>query len=151
MEVYRMEKEGMAPELRAKLKGLLTQDESFRQFPYTDTIGNLTIGIGRNLIDRGISFNEALYLLDEDISYFHNKLSTHLPFFLKLTENRQIALINMCFTLGVQGFLNFRQMMLALECHDYERAAKEMLDSKWAQQVGQRSERLAHIMRTDTL
>jgi len=136
----------MNQESRQKLKGLLTHDESYRQFPYTDTTGHLTIGIGRNLVDRGISLTEALYLLDDDISYFHNKLSYYLPFFSSLNEARQIALVNMCFTLGIQGFLNFTQTILALEAADYERAASEMLDSKWAIQIGERANRLALII-----
>jgi lysozyme len=145
-----MEK-AMTPEARQKLKGLLVQHESYRQFPYTDTTGHLTIGIGRNLVDRGISTTEAFYLLDDDILYFTNKLNHYLSFFSDLSENRQIALINMCFNLGVQGFLGFKDMMLALESHDYERAAQEMLNSKWAQQVGERATQLASIMRTNEL
>lgn len=138
----------MTPEARQKLKGLLVHHESYRQFPYTDTTGHLSIGIGRNLTDRGITHTEAFYLLDDDIVYFNNKLNYYLPFFINLSENRQIALINMCFNLGIQGFLGFKDMISALEAHDYERAAKEMLDSKWAQQVGERAICLANIMRT---
>jgi lysozyme len=141
----------MTPEGKQKLRSLLVQHESYRQFPYVDTTGHLTIGIGRNLADRGISQTEAFYLLDEDASYFTSKLSHYLPFFLKLSENRQIALVDMCFNLGVQGFLNFKDMILALESHDYERAAKEMLDSKWAGQVGNRAVKLAQIVKTNEL
>ena len=141
----------MAPESKAKLKALLISHEKYAQFPYTDSTGHLTIGIGRNLADRGISQPEAIYLLDEDISYFTSKLSSYLNFFNKLSENRQVALIDMCFNLGVQGFLNFKGMVMALESHDYERAAKEMLDSKWASQVGERAVKLAKIMRTNEL
>lgn len=141
----------MTPEGKQKLKGLLLQHESYRQFPYTDTTGHLTIGIGRNLIDRGISTSEAFYLLDDDIIYFTNKLNHYLSFFSHLSENRQIVLIDMCFNLGVQGFLGFREMTSALEAHDYERAANEMLESKWAQQVGERATQLATIMRTNEL
>lgn len=141
----------MTPEARQKLKGLLIQHESYKQFPYTDLTGHLTIGIGRNLTDRGISNTEAYYLLDEDITYFSNKLNHFLPFFSKIEENRQIALINMCFNLGIQGFLGFRDMISALEAHDYERAAKEMLDSKWSTQVGERATQLANIIRTNEL
>lgn len=138
----------MTPEARQKLKGLLLAHESFRQFPYTDTTNHLTIGIGRNLSDRGISSSEALYLLDDDVTYFIGKLNHFLPFFVSIDENRQIALVDMCFNLGIQGFLNFKNMILALEAGDYERASQEMLDSKWAEQVGDRAIRLAHIVRT---
>lgn len=138
----------MTPESKQKLKQLLVKHESYRQFPYTDTAGHLTIGIGRNLADRGLSTNEAYYLLDDDIMYFSGKLNHFLPFFHTLNENRQIALIDMCFNIGVQGFLNFTHMIIALEAHDYERAAEEMLDSKWAYQVGERATCLANIIRT---
>ena len=141
----------MTPEGKVKLKGLLIQHEKYVQFPYSDTTGHLTIGIGRNLTDRGISITEAFYLLDDDILYFSTKLHHFLECFIYLSENRQIALINMCFNLGVQGFLNFKDMISALESHDYERAAQEMLDSKWANQVGERTTTLANIVRTGNI
>jgi lysozyme len=137
----------MTPEARQKLKNLLVQHESYRQFPYVDTTGHLTIGIGRNLKDRGISLNEALYLLEEDEVYFTNKLSSILKFWDDLNEARQIVLVDMCFNLGLQGLLGFKEMMLALEAKDYQRAANEMLDSKWSEQVKDRAVCLANIMR----
>jgi lysozyme len=141
----------MTPEGKQKLKALLVQHESFKQFPYYDITGHLTIGIGRNLSDRGISTIEAFYLLDDDIIYFSSKLNHYLSFFSILDENRQIALIDICFNLGVQGFLGFKETIAALEKGDYEEAAKEMLNSKWAQQVGERATCLANIIRTGEL
>lgn len=141
----------MTPEGKQKLKTLLVQHESYKQFPYTDITGHLTVGIGRNLTDRGISTNEAFYLLDDDILYFSSKLNHFLQCFANLDENRQIALIDMCFNLGVQGFLNFKNMISALERSDYESAAKEMLDSKWAEQVGERATCLSNIIRTGAI
>lgn len=138
----------MTPESKLKLKQLLVQHESYKQFPYTDTTGHLTIGIGRNISDRGISTTEALYLLDDDIIYFTSKLNHHLSFFSSLNENRQIALIDMCFNLGIQGFLGFNNTIAALEAENYQLASECMLDSKWAEQVGQRATTLAGIVRT---
>ena len=141
----------MNPDAKQKLRQLLTSHEKYVQFPYVDSTNHLTIGIGRNLSDRGISTSEALYLLDDDILYFTNKLTHFLHCFATLSENRQIALIDMCFNLGVQGFMHFTQMIAALESHDYERAATEMINSKWAEQVGQRATTLANIVRTGEL
>ena len=138
----------MTPDARHKLKNLLVQHETYKQFPYIDTTGHLTVGIGRNLNDRGISLGEALYLLDEDIHYFTHKLSYLLNFWDSLNEERQIVLVDMCFNLGVQGLLGFKEMMLAIEARDFDRAAQEMLDSKWASQVGERATTLAVIMRS---
>jgi len=141
----------MTPEGKLKLKQLLVNHENYKQFPYVDVTGHLTIGVGRNLSDRGISTTEAFYLLDDDIIYFSGKLSHFLSCYTKLDENRQIALIDMAFNLGVQGFLNFKEMISALEAGDYHRAADEMLDSKWAQQVGERATTLANIIRTGNI
>lgn len=141
----------MNPESRVKLKNLLVQHESFRQFPYTDTTGNLSIGIGRNLSDRGISSTEALQLLDDDIFYFSSKLSNLVPFFDKLDDNRKIVLVNMCFNLGVNGFLGFKEMLAACKSREWETASKEILDSKAAHQDRNRYEQLAYIMKTGEL
>ena len=138
----------MTPEGRTKLKQLLVSHEGCKLYPYVDTTNHLSIGCGRNLTDRGISQIEAFYLLDDDIQYFYGKLCHYLPYFNKLNENRQIALIDMCFNLGVNGFLNFHMMLSALESGDYVLASTEMLDSKWATQVGERASRLADIIRT---
>lgn len=138
----------MTPEAKLKLKGLLVKHEGCKLFPYTDTTGHLSIGVGRNLIDRGISSNEAFYLLDDDIIYFTDKLNHYLNFFYKMEENRQIALIDMCFNLGIQGFLNFTKMIIALEAGDYGRAADEIINSKAAEQNPNRYQSLANIVRT---
>ena len=141
----------MTPELRQKLRSLLTQHEQFRQFPYNDQTGHLTIGIGRNLTDRGISQTDAFALLDDDISYFYSRLKSACNYFDALDDNRKIALVDMCFNLGVNGFLGFHDMQSAMERGDYEMAAQEMLDSKWATQVGERAITLANIVRTGEL
>ena len=141
----------MTPEARHKLKNLLVQHEACRNFPYTDTTGHLSIGVGRNLSDRGISTVEALLLLDDDILYFSSKLYSLVDFFDKLDENRQIVLVDMCFNLGVNGFLGFQSMLKALESGDYDSAAKEILASKAAEQCPERYQRLSSIMRTGEL
>lgn len=138
----------MTPEGKQKLKGLLVRHEKYMQFPYSDTTGHLTVGIGRNLTDRGVSATEAFYLLGDDVDYFDSKLLQYLRCYSGLSEARQIALVDMCFNLGVQGFLNFKEMIAALEMGDHGRAADEMLNSKWAQQVGDRANVLANIIRT---
>lgn len=138
----------MTPEAKAKLKEMLFRDESYKQFPYIDTTGHLTIGIGRNLVTRGISTNEALYLLDDDIIYFVSKLSYLIPFFSSLSENRQIVCINLCFNLGVNGFLEFRKMLAAIEKGDFDEASREILNSKAAIQLPERYSRLAFMMKT---
>lgn len=141
----------MEQEQVQSLRNLLLQHEGYREFPYDDSTGHLTIGIGRNLSAKGISYREANVLLEDDIAYFADKLNHVIEFFPTLDANRQIALIDMAFNLGVNGLLEFHLMLNALSTGHYEAAAQEVLNSKWATQVGQRAKDIADILATGTL
>lgn len=140
----------LSTESRQQLRAILIEDEDLRLHPYVDTVGKITIGVGRNLNDRGITNAEALYLLENDIQYFQEKLKEY-PWFDSLNDPRKIVLISMCFNLGLKGLLSFKKMIAALKAKDYEKAYREMLDSKWAIQVGDREIRLAKMMREGVL
>ena len=132
---------------RGLLIGDLKADEGIRLKPYRDTVGKLTKGIGRNLDDVGISRIEALSMLEEDIDGVIHNLNIKLPWWEELPEDLQRALLNMCFNLGIRRFLGFKRMLSALEEGNYEVAAAEALDSKWAKQVGNRAIRIADLIR----
>jgi len=121
----------------------LVRDEGLRLKPYRDSVGKLTIGVGRNLDDVGVTQAEALALLANDIQNARNHLEQYLPWAGGLDEVREAALVNMCFNMGIGGLMNFRKFLAALQAGDYKTAAAEMLDSLWAQQVGPRAQRLA--------
>jgi len=124
--------------------------EGFRQFPYKDTVGKLTIGVGRNLDDVGISEDEAAHLLENDILVARNELLFAFPAFSQMQPVRQDALTNMVFNMGITRFKGFKNMIAALVEQNYQLAADEMLDSKWARQVGSRADELAYQMRTNS-
>lgn len=140
----------MTPDMSAKLKKSLITHEGYENKPYTDTVGKITIGIGYNLTDRGLDDDWIVSQFTKDLNYFYSQL---LPYdwFNVLNEDRQVALIDMCFNLGVKTFLSFTQMIAALEVHDYTKAANDMRQSKWATQVGKRAADLAQTMETGTL
>jgi len=121
----------------------LKVDEGFREKPYIDTLGNLTFGYGFTWLSQ----HEAETVLRMRVAYIITQLGK-ISGFQQLSPNRQRVLINMAFNLGLNGLMMFRRMWQAIFRHDYDEAAKEMLDSKWAYQVGTRAERLAEIMRT---
>ena len=129
---------GLAAELIKKHEGL-------RFKPYKDTVGKLTIGYGRNLDDNGITLAEAEQMLSNDIQNCYAEC-LKLPCWNKLNEARQAVLLDMCFNLGITRMKTFKKMLAALEVGAYNRAAKEMLDSKWAFQVKSRATELADIM-----
>jgi len=114
--------------------------------PYRDTENNFTIGWGHLLVD-GITITRrvAQQLFDDD---YHVAEFNFLSLGIEgLSETRRGVIINMLFNLGLPRFLTFRKMIKALEDQDYERAADEMLKSKWAKQVGDRADELAGQMR----
>ena len=126
----------------------LIRDEGLRLFPYQDTRGKWTIGVGRNLTDCGLSTMEAYSLLANDIAHAAGQLAEHFPWTQALDEARRGALLNMTFNMGIHGLAEFRMMLGAMEQGDWETAAKEMLDSEWAKQVGARADRLAEQVRS---
>jgi lysozyme len=132
---------------RDKLKASLTLHEGRKKFPYLDTEGNLTIGVGHNLDANGLPDQIIDALLEWDILQASSNLSRYL-WAKELDEVRYRVVVEMMFGLGPQKFAGFKKMIQALADHDYERAAIEMLDSKWATQVGTRATRLAEMMRT---
>ncbi|WP_299494664.1 glycoside hydrolase family protein [uncultured Shewanella sp.] len=100
------------------------------------------------LCQGGITFEEALYLLDNDIELVESQLLKNINFINKLDDIRKVVLCDMAFNLGMAGLLKFKRMLRAVELGNYQMAADEMLASKWARQVGQRAIDLADMMRS---
>lgn len=132
------------------LKDDLIRDEGVVLHAYEDSLGYLTIGIGR-LIDKrrggGISLEEARYLLGNDIARITAELDRHIPWWNGLPEPKQRALANMAFQLGISGLLGFRKMLAALKAGEWEKASREALDSSWSLQTPERAERIAAVLR----
>jgi len=125
----------------------LIRDEGLRLKPYHCTADKLTIGVGRNLDDNGISKAEAMMMLDSDIMNSVAELSQSFIFYPDLTQNQQRALINMHFNLGLTRLKTFKNMLAELSRGNGEKAAKEALNSKWAMQVGSRANRIADLLK----
>jgi lysozyme len=140
----------MTDHMKINLRTLIVEHEELRRFPYVDTAGKITIGIGYNLTDRGISYTWINERYEEDVSFFYNNLCRDFPWFNDLDENRKIVLIDMCF-MGYKKFLEFEKLLAAMERGDYESAALEILDSKWAIETNIRAIQDAQIMRTGIL
>jgi lysozyme len=137
----------VTPEQISALRDQLIADEGLRLKPYLDTKGILTIGVGRNLADMGISHDEAMALLDNDIASHAADLDRELPWWSRLDAARQLVIANMAFNLGIQRLLMFKKMLDHLARGEYDAAADEMQASAWAGQVGARAARLIATMR----
>ena len=152
---------------RQDLIDKLVVAEGLRLQVYKDTLGIDTIGIGRNLEDRGISKEEldwmdirsidhvyewgiteadAVYLATNDVQIVEEELVRAHPCVDRLDSVRQLILIDMAFNMGVPRLCKFKKMWAAVEAEDFPTAAKEMLDSRWAKQVKGRATKLANAM-----
>ncbi len=138
-----MDKKRMIAELR--------RDEGVVPYAYQDHLGYWTIGAGR-LIDKKkggrLSESEIDFLLDNDIARFEGLLDKQLPWWRGQDEVRQRVLLNMAYNLGINGLLGFKNTLAYVKAKQYDQAAKNMLLSKWAGQVGNRAKRLSEMMRT---
>ncbi|MDI9529093.1 MAG: glycoside hydrolase family protein [Candidatus Cloacimonadota bacterium] len=138
----------MEAKLMDRIKEQLVRHEGLRLKPYRCTAGKLTIGIGRNLDDCGISQAEAYVMLINDIMNCEKQLQAKIPdIYNGLDEVRKSVLLNMCFNLGINGLLGFKNTLAFVKAGDWERAANNMLVSKWAKQVGRRAIELSELMR----
>lgn len=125
----------------------LIQHEGLRLFPYMDSVGKITIGVGRNLSDVGISKREAMDLLDHDLDAAVADLAA-FPWFLTLDAVRQRVMVDMRFNLGPSRFREFKRMLRAMAEQDYPKAASSMRKSLWFTQVKGRGVRLVRMMLT---
>ncbi len=121
-------------------------DEGKRSKPYKDSVGILTIGVGRNL-EKGLSEDEIALLLQNDIAEADAAARKVFPAFDSLTEPRKAVLVNLAFNLGQTRLAAFVNTLGAIADGRYDDAAQGMLNSKWADQVGARAQRLSKIMR----
>tara|TARA_B110000858_G_scaffold111289_1_gene127375 strand:- start:629 stop:1075 length:447 start_codon:yes stop_codon:yes gene_type:complete len=129
----------------ALTKQIVLEHEGERLKPYTCTAGKLTIGVGRNLTDRGISEDESRFMFTNDLKQTLEFLSRK-PYWDDLIPRRQAALADLAFCVGPSRFDRFTRLNAALLIHDYEKAAVEVLDSKFAEQTGTRAMDLAELL-----
>ena len=142
----------MKPQLRTDLR----RDEGVRDVVYDDATGAslslgytlkgyASIGVGRNL--HGPLSEAAMdFLLNEDIDSAVEDARS-FSWYARLSGSRKRAIVNMIFNLGKPRFKTFVRLIECLEQEDYDQAAHEMLNSRWAQQVKRRANRLAKLMR----
>lgn len=123
----------------------IRRDEGVQKKAYRDTVGKITIGIGRNLDDVGLNDEEIDFLFENDLDRAVNEARQMVTVFDTLSETRKAVLVNMAFNMG--GKLSgFQKFLAAVGEGRYVDAGREMLDSVWAQQVGARALRLSQQM-----
>ena len=125
----------------------LIADEGIRLKPYLCPAGKTTIGVGRNLDDVGITEDEAMEMLENDIERVKSQLAKALPWLETKPPDVQRAIANMTFQMGLGALLKFKKMLAALQARDYNAARREALDSAWAKQTPQRAKRVTDLFK----
>ena len=134
----------------SKLIEQLKRHEGIRTHAYQCTANMTTVGVGRNIDEDGglgLSIDEIEFLLANDIRRCKQELIA-LPWFPEIDSVRQDALINMCFNLGMTRLLGFKNALTAMSVGDYDLAADEFMDSRWAKQVGSRADEVCEMIRS---
>lgn len=138
--------------------------EGLKLYPYYCPSKKKTIGIGRNVDDNpltveelrvigddwehGITKEQAMYLCRNDINRCISELKKNLPWFENLDKDRKYALIDLCFNMGIKKLLTFKKTLASIACGNYEKAAEQLLQSKYAKQVGERALRISILIKT---
>lgn len=121
--------------------------EGFAPLPYKCPSGHLTVGYGHNL-EEPMAKETALALLEKDAGLAQQDVQKFCPAWTKLDEARQFVLVDMAFNMGINKLATFKKTLAAVGRGDYSAAAREMLNSRWATQVGRRAKILSKIMET---
>lgn len=130
-------------------KQILSKDEGIRAQAYPDEKGKLTIGIGHNLTDNGISQLTIEQIFCEDYKIALDAAKKLHPDFDGWKIGRQLAIVSMLFNLGEMRYKGFMRMRSAIALGKWQEAAEEALDSKWRSDVKDaRANRIAYMIKT---
>ena len=131
-----------------KLIEQLKIHEGVKLKPYKCSAGKLTIGVGKNIEDNGITLEEAEYLLQNDIAEARSQLLHAFPWMGEFNDARISAMINFTFNVGIGTVKKFENTLAYMQSGDWDKAADEMMDSRWARQVGNRALEVTEQIRT---
>ncbi len=129
-----------------EFKKMMIADEGEKLKSYPDTKGKLTVGIGRNLTDNGIRKVESDFMFSNDVADVKAELNKAIPWWVGLSDNRQMVIANMAFNMGVPRLMGFKDMLAAARSGRWVEAAAEILDSDAARDLPARYHRLSLLM-----
>ena len=125
--------------MQDKIVEMLKRHEGLKTYAYRCSQDKLTIGIGRNIQDRGISEKEAYYLLNNDIEKVQEELTKNWGVWRTFPEKARLVCIDMAFQMGIAGFMSFRETRKLMELGKWLEASEEVLRSRYAVQTPHRA------------
>lgn len=129
--------------IRSKLRKIFTDED---KYSYKYAYLKDTIDIDDNPKNTIKSTHTISYNIEKDVDYFTKYLQNNLPFFNNLSENRQNALIDLCFNLGASEFMKYEKMIKHLKYNQYESAADEIIHAQWARKIPNRAQKIHHMI-----
>ncbi len=140
-----------------QLRETLKVDEGVKYEIYKDHLGYPTFGIGHLIVESdeeygqsvgtGVHLNRVNEAFDEDVAVMVDEAKKLFPDLEDLPEEAQQVIVNMTFNMGRPRLSKFKKFIAGVNAGDWEKAAVEMMDSRWAKQVGSRAERLRNRIR----
>ena len=124
----------------------IERHEGLRLKPYTDTTGKITIGVGHNLTDDGLTLVQVEDIFENDLQTAQDALRRDLPWTDALTPIRREVFVELSFNLGMPRLLLFTTFLSFAEAGDWDHASADLLTTKWAVQVKSRAVELAHLL-----
>ena len=135
--------------MREIAEKLIRDAEGYRLKAYRDSVGSIAVGIGRDLITKGLSEEEVEFLFRRDLSDAIEDAQAVLgDTWQRLSPARQAVFVDMAFNLGRGGLSKFKSMLAAVDRGDFDAAAEQARASKWFTQVGNRGPRNVNLIRT---
>ena len=125
----------------------IKEHEGFRSRVYQCTEGHDTIGFGFKVADLELDLDLAEEILVRKLEHLIRRVKNRFSWVNDAPYEIQDVVYNMCYQMGVSGFSKFKKTIKYLADKEYEKASKEMLDSRWATQTPNRAKKLSDIVK----
>jgi lysozyme len=135
-----------------QLRDTLKIDEGVKYEIYNDHLGYPTFGIGHLVVESDeehgkpvgtpVSEDRVNSVFEKDVAIMIDEAKKIFPNLEELPEEAQQVIVNMTFNMGRPRLSQFKKFIAGVNAGDWNKAAVEMMDSRWAKQVGARAERL---------
>ena len=128
----------------------IKEREGFRSTVYQCTEGHDTIGFGFKVADLELDLDLAEEILVRKLEHLIRRVKNRFSWVNDAPYEIQDVIYNMCYQMGVSGFSKFKKTIQYLADKNYDKASKEMLDSRWARQTPNRAIALSNIVKAQS-
>ena len=132
----------------SNLKKPIIRHEGKKKKLYKCTADKWTIGVGHNIEDNGLSEAAIQFIFEEDLSTAIAECHRNIIGWENMPGTVQEALVNLVFNMGINRLMQFKKTLGYLRHGEFEEAADELLDSRYARQVPSRAQEVSDMIRS---